>query len=290
MLTNSRRKQTVGVRSLLPARLRILLLTPADRSDHWLAEALANDSASDVTLEATHSAAAGASRLREEAFDCVLAVHAPDAAPDAIDALEFVAALRAGGAHEPLIVLGDACDEELAPLVYEAGGDGYACLQNTAARTLLWLVARAMERCQLLRENQRYLASEAQRLELEKEAAEQLLSEQRTLLADLAGLGADAAQSGPPLPERLVNLYRELLRTYVLMGTGNVVAEMRKLARLLAASEICGQQTLELHLNVLEELVRGLGARSARHVLTRADLLALEVLVHLADAYREAAA
>lgn len=286
MLTNSRRKQPVGVRALLPPRLRMLLLTPAAGPESWLAEAFASDSAADVALETTHSVAAGASRLREEAFDCVLAVHNPGD----IDALEFVAALRAGGASEPLIVLGEAPDDDLAPLVYESGGDGYACLHSTAARTLLWVVARAMERCQLLRENQRYAAGETQRRELEREAAEQLLCEQRTLLADLAGLGADAAKSGPPLPERLVNLYRELLRTYVLMGTGNVVAEMRKLARLLAASEVCGQQTLELHLNVLEELVRGLGNRSARHVLTRADLLALEVLVHLADAYREAAA
>jgi hypothetical protein len=37
---------------------------------------------------------------------------------------------------------------------------------------------------------------------------------------------------------------------------------------------------------VLEELVAGLGNRSARHVMNRADLLALEVLGHLADGYR----
>ncbi len=35
------------------------------------------------------------------------------------------------------------------------------------------------------------------------------------------------------------------------------------------------------------ELIRGLGTRSARHVVTRADLLALEVMVHLCEGYRE---
>jgi len=30
-----------------------------------------------------------------------------------------------------------------------------------------------------------------------------------------------------------------------------------------------------------------LGSRSTRHVMTRADLLALEIMVHLADNYRE---
>ena len=38
---------------------------------------------------------------------------------------------------------------------------------------------------------------------------------------------------------------------------------------------------MQLHLHVLEELVHGLGARSTRHVMTRAGLLALEVTVHL---------
>jgi hypothetical protein len=43
---------------------------------------------------------------------------------------------------------------------------------------------------------------------------------------------------------------------------------------------------MELHLEALEDLVRGLGSRSARHVMTRADLLIVEVLVHLSEGYR----
>jgi len=35
-----------------------------------------------------------------------------------------------------------------------------------------------------------------------------------------------------------------------------------------------------------EELLHGLGARSTRHVMTRADLLVLEVMVHLAEGYQ----
>jgi hypothetical protein len=44
---------------------------------------------------------------------------------------------------------------------------------------------------------------------------------------------------------------------------------------------------MQLHLHVLEELVLGLGARSTRHVMTRADLLALEIMIHLAENYRQ---
>jgi hypothetical protein len=43
---------------------------------------------------------------------------------------------------------------------------------------------------------------------------------------------------------------------------------------------------MQLHVQVLEEMVQGLGSRSSRHVMTRADLLVLEVLVHLAERYR----
>ena len=38
---------------------------------------------------------------------------------------------------------------------------------------------------------------------------------------------------------------------------------------------------MHLHLCVLEELVHGLGTRSTRHVMTRGDLLALEILMYL---------
>ena len=43
---------------------------------------------------------------------------------------------------------------------------------------------------------------------------------------------------------------------------------------------------MQMHIHVLEELIGGLGSRSARHVMNRADLLILEVMVHLADGYR----
>jgi hypothetical protein len=61
---------------------------------------------------------------------------------------------------------------------------------------------------------------------------------------------------------------------------------MHELAELLAATGATPQQTMLMHLQVVEELIRGLGSRSARHVMTRADLLVLEMMIHLADGYR----
>ena len=96
--------------------------------------------------------------------------------------------------------------------------------------------------------------------------------------------GGDALAT---LPRRLVEHYQELLRAYVIMGSGNLTQEMGQLAEVLAASTVSAQQAMLLHLSVLEEMVVSLGNRSARHVMNRADMLVLELMVNLAERYRE---
>jgi hypothetical protein len=70
------------------------------------------------------------------------------------------------------------------------------------------------------------------------------------------------------------------------MGSGTLAGELTQLADLLATAGITARQTMLLHVHVLEELVRGLGARSTRHVMTRADLLVMELMMHLAENFR----
>jgi hypothetical protein len=48
-------------------------------------------------------------------------------------------------------------------------------------------------------------------------------------------------------------------------------------------------EALQLHLQCVESLVKGLGNRSARHVMSRADLLAIELMTHLAHRSQRAA-
>jgi len=89
------------------------------------------------------------------------------------------------------------------------------------------------------------------------------------------------------LPTELVEHCRKLLRTYVIMGSGNLSTELKCLAEMLVASGVTARQTLQLHLHVLGELIHGLGSRSTRHVMNRADLLAIEVLLQVAEGYRQ---
>ena len=88
------------------------------------------------------------------------------------------------------------------------------------------------------------------------------------------------------LPSELIIHYRELLRTYVIMGSGNLSVELRKLACVLVRAGVSAAHVMEVHLAVLQELVEGLGTRSTRHVMARADLLILEVMTSLGEGYR----
>jgi DNA-binding NarL/FixJ family response regulator len=258
----------------LPPRMRVLYICTRDHADGWLAEALAADSASKVVLEQAVGTAAGMARLRDEVFDAVLVSHEPGK----LDALDLVEGYRAGGAEEPIVVLGAESEQEMAALCYEVGADGYVSIGATT-RNLIWVVARALERRQLVRENLRLSLGEQTRRQREHDETACVLEQQRALLDD-------PSAAPPPLPAELVAHYRELLRTYVIMGSGNLADELKRLAELLVAAGLTARQTLQLHLHVLEELVHGLGTRSTRHVMIRADLLAMELLLHLADGYR----
>jgi len=288
----------------LPARMKVLYITTPRRTGDWLAEAFATDSASRILLKEVVGESAGLERLRDEVFDAVLLSHEPGE----LDALDLVEGLRAGGNEEPMILLGRESPQHLEALCYEVGADDYCCVSETTVRGLLWKFARAIEQLQLRRENRRLVQAERQRLQQEHQEAERLLDQQRALITDLQGLSeggvvADSEESASvegclaqtatiridspdSLPTPLIAHYRELLRTYVIMGVGNLTQEMAELAELLAMSGVSAQRAMQLHVWVLEELVQGLGTRSARHVMNRADLLVLEMLGHLADGYR----
>jgi hypothetical protein len=158
-----------------------------------------------------------------------------------------------------------------------------------------------VERHALIAENRRLQQTQRHRLRLEHDEAHRLLDQQRAMIADLSeircdelgltlstdgcvtGLGRGLSQE---LPLQLINHYRELLRAYVIMGAGNLSSEMERLAELLAFASVTPRQAMRLHLKVLEEMISGLGSRSARHVMSRADMLVLEVMINLAEQYR----
>lgn len=276
---------------VLPSHMRLLYVSTHHRRGAWLAEAFASDSAVHVHLEEAVGMVSGLARLRDEAFDAVLVCHEPGN----LDALDLAEALRGGGSDDALILLGEQSEQELAPLAYEAGADAYVCINTTTTRSLIWIANRAIERHRLLRENRRLSQNETHRLQSEHGETQRLLDEQRSLLRDLESLAGTSAaiEHGSQrvvkpldLPPLLVARYHELMRAYVIMGSGNLGDDMARIAELMADAEITAPETMQLHVCVLEAMVNGLGARSARHVMSRADLLVLEFMVYLSEVYR----
>ncbi|MGD9720402.1 MAG: hypothetical protein AB7O59_06780 [Pirellulales bacterium] len=301
--SDSKRNLPATPWGLLPPRMHVLYVTSPSRTGAWLAEAFASDSASEVRLEEAPGAAAGLERLRERAYDAVLVSHEPPQ----LDALALVDGLRAGGAEEPLVILGQPSEQELAAQCFEAGADAYICAHSATTRSVLWIVARATERHHLLRENRRLRQAQQHRLQQEQHEAQRQLDGQRGVAREASGdagcchtdnlaaacaslaRGAQSASDARE-DESLRSHYREILRAHVMMGSGNLSAELAQLAEMLAGNEVAAPRTVRLHVEVLEELVAGLGNRSSRHVMTRADLLLVEVLVQLAECYRRRAA
>ena len=258
----------------IPASMRVLHITGQKRPGGWLTDALATDDATQIHVEQTVGCAAGLAMLRDKIFDAVLVSHVPGE----LDSLELTAGYRAGGAEEPIVILGTECEQEMAVSCYEAGADGYLCIDTTTTRALIWVVSRAIQRYQLVQENRRLNQAEQTRLQRERDAVERLLDDQRRMILD--------STSDPQLPNALIGHYRELLRTYVIMGSGNLADELGQLASVLVSATVTAKQFIHLHLYVLQELIHGLGKRSARHVMSRADLLALELLTHLSNGYQ----
>jgi DNA-binding response OmpR family regulator len=275
----------------LPPRIVALFVTGAQRTGGWLADAFAADSASEVCLDESDGMAAGLTKLRNEVFDAVLISHEPPS----LDALELLDAIRAGaGEDQPLVVLGAQSEQDLSALCFEAGADAYLCVNTTTTRALIWTVARAIERRRLISENRRLNQAQQHRLHVENDEAHRLLAQQRALVmrdheseseTDASNLAEEGSPTRLPLPDPLVGHYREMLRACVIMGSGNLSSEMRRLTELLADARVTAQQALLMHLDVLEEMIQGLGNRSARHVMTRADLLILDLVANLADGY-----
>ncbi len=277
----------------LPPQMRVLLIAGPLRHGGWLADALAADSATDVQLEEAAGIAAGLMRLRDALFDAVLVSHEPGQ----LDAWAALDAIRAGvGEDQALVVLGDRDDAELTVYCFESGGDAYLCTRTATTRSLLWVVARAIERHALISEHRKLRQAQQLRLQREQTEARQQLDQQWAMIAARrAALAADAsctswdpvaADAPTGLPSPLVQHYRELLRAYVIMGSGHLADEMDGLAALLAGAYVSPRDVMRVHLHVLQQMIADLGSRSARHVMNRADMLSLDVMLSLAEQYR----
>lgn len=280
----------------LAASLRLLCVTPDEPSWTVLALLLAECGCHEPQFRWRPDAAAALAAMREESFDCILLQTAP-AEFGTAEAVDFLRAAAASGSFDPLLLLLPAADADTLAALGEFDCEVLISESGLRSRALPVWIGRAMERAHRLREIARLSSSEQRRTVRERGETDALLEQQRRIVhepvqhsafADVP-MGEDAepdAESLRELPPQVIAWYEELLRTTVMMGTGSLSDEVRRLAQLLVAGGLAPRAALRLHLEGVEDLIRGLGSRSSRHVMSRADMLAMELMIQIGECWR----
>lgn len=294
--------------AILPMTMRLLCVAEAEPS--WVSLTLRLDAAGcqepQFRWAATQAEALGL--LRNDSFDCVLIDAATvnslgsDAVPDCAGVLRFVQAIRTSGCDDAIVVLADGCPDPCWAELARLHCDVLVSVDGWDATALVPVIQRSVGFVDVWRENHRLGIANQRRLLRERDEAAQLLDQQRRMIVDpdlpsvtelagqLAPLPAESGQDPRSLISREVDdFYQELLRTYVIMGSGSLSSEIGKLADLLSLAQVSPREALDLHVQRVESLVRGLGRRSSRHVMARADLLALELMMNLAERFQQQA-
>lgn len=273
----------------IPKSMRILYISDSSDNIDWLLKAFRSDKSSRVEMVQAIGSTEGLSFLRESVYDAVLINHRPNE----IDALEIISGFRTGGAILPTVVLGEKPDPDFRTACYQIGADEYLCIHSTTVRNLLWTIARAMKRFYLEEENCRLEKQRLQTWNREKDEAQLMLTEQQDVCRKVSEIclqntsqTSQTTETEQPLPEELKNLYAELLKTYIIMGTGSLTRELSVLAEKMSHCGIRASQTMAMHVEIVARLVQELGGRSTRHIMARADLLIIELFVHLSEKYQ----
>lgn len=283
----------------LPTRLRLLCV--GSREPSWVGLTLQLDAEGGVEPQFrwVSTATEALTLLRDDPFDAVLIAAASDAFAESAS---LVKAIRASGCEDPLVLIAPRIsDSDWLDLSREE----CELLQSAYvwdSPALVSVIKRAIFRSEQTRQSRRLEIAQTKRMARERDEAEHLLNQQRRIIDDLDARDAaeptnvtrqamlDCFGRATPcrtsLPPEINGYYQELLRTYVIMGSGNLGGEIAKLADLLAVAGCGPREALSLHLERVESLVGGLGNRSTRHILARADLLALELMIHLGESYR----
>lgn len=268
----------------LPSRLRLLCLGDEEPSWSGLAMRLGACGCDEPQFRWCLSSTHALTLLRETGFDCILIAgedwQSDTGGPHA-DVAAFLAALQAGGHNEPTVVIlppgQDALLVELAdsPCELLLSDKGW---QSPAIAAWIY---RAMRRSDDLQQSRRLSRADDHRTRRERSETSRVLDELRRILDESPRQDHDE-----PLPEKIHRFYADMLRTHVIMGVGRLNGEIRKLAEALAVAGVAPAAVLAMHLQQLESLVEGLGSRSSRHVMVRADVLGTELMLHLAECYR----
>lgn len=294
----------------LPVGFRLLCVAPKEPS--WIGLALRLDAIGchDARLKWVSTSPEAMTTLRNEVFDCIVLVHQGCSGQADWDSINLLNAIRASGCEDSVIVLTSTPNDLLTSVAFESNAEVLVSPALIDSKALVPCIQRGLKQCELRRENHRLQVANHRRLVRERDEADHLLQQQRDIVKELelltgrlgaegdvrvfdpdgliaSGKANDPTRAPLTVPDEIKTFYQELLRTYVIMGSGNLGSEIASLAQVLAGIGLSPRDTLSLHLERVEQLVRGLGNRSTRHVMARADLLVLELIMHIGECYQQ---
>jgi hypothetical protein len=297
----------------LPPEFRLLCVGPTEPD--WIGLTLQLDAVgcNDPKYQWVSTASEAMTLLRNENFDCIVIECWPTNLDDVRwDAPDLVHAIRASGCGDPIVLLTRQPDDGLT---VEACNSHCEILVSSAlwsSRALVNVIQQSIRLVETAQQNHHHAVANHRRLVRERDEADHLLRQQRDIIRELEAItqGSSGTEENDAnehrvnndgsgklkrprslqIPDKIKTYYHELLRTYVIMGSGSLGGEIAQLASVLAEVGLSPRDTLSLHLEQVEHLVSGLGNRSSRHVMSRADLLALELVIHIGECYQQAVA
>lgn len=232
--------------------------------------------------------AEGAQQTSRERFDCIV-IDDVGASPAAVDAdaslllVDQLAAIRAAGCEDPVLVLSDRVDDAWLEAAATSGFELLVTPSGWRSAALVPWIHCTMQRHVVVREREEIGAAGRRRLERESGESWQLLEQRQATARRLHDDRPAVTGNARSAESRLAADYRELLRASVVAGAAALEAETIRFTRQVAESGLRSGGLLELHVSAVESLLAGLGSRSSRHVVQQTDLLLLELLCRLAD-------
>jgi hypothetical protein len=298
----------------VPPEFRLLCVGPTEPD--WIGLTLQLDAVgcNDPKFRWVSTASEAMKLLRNENFDSIVIECWPTNLDDVKwDASDLLHAIRSSGCSDPIVLLTRQPDDGLTVEACSSHCEILVSAALWSSRALVNVIQQSIRLMDTAQQNHHHTVANHRRLVRERDEADHLLRQQRDIISELEAItqvstrpssdqSADVATNKGDdhrtvrkprtlqIPEKIKTYYHELLRTYVIMGSGSLGGEIAQLASVLAEVGLSPRDTLSLHLEQVEHLVSGLGNRSSRHVMSRADLLALELVIHIGECYQQAVA
>lgn len=271
--------------------LRLLCISPEEPSWIAITMQLGSSGIEEPQFRWSSTPQEALTILRCEIFDAVLIVMSEaegDHRFDPARVTRLLEAMRTGGHDEPaILVTGTLSEEEWADCT-RLDCDVVASCQSWDAPALVPAVLRAVKRHELSRSLRRLEAVNRKYTGRELHESERFLNHLNQILTDRNLLKNSASPpQRSPIPEELCTLYRQLLRTFCMMGDGGLSAELTQLAEIFSAARLSPVEILDLHVRETRGLVARLGNRGASRMLLRADLLIIELMMIVGESFRD---